>query len=571
MQVFIYARWSSLEQTKGSTLDRQIKNCTAFVEGRGWTVAETIIDRGRSAYTGDNIKTGNLGAFADRVKIGAVKNAWLIVEELDRLSRQAADEMLQWMSPLIRAGLTIAVTQTGQIIDLNMLDNDIGGLLMLLITSFGSNKESKKKAERVGAAWEKKRNDATEGRDVIRKHRHPMWLRVREGDGQFEPVPGRDLIVKRIFADRLRGLGKLAIAKALNADGVPVWSATKKPAKMGTYVGRILVNRAVVGEWQPFNHERGQERKPAGEPITAYYPVMIDAETFARANDKRAENQRKHQGRGRSLSNLLGTRARCGDCGGQMIGLGSARYKLNKDGTTTCHYFLYCQNAKVAKTCGNQRGWTYDKVENPILDRLLTLAMDDQHFAVHDECAPIEAEVYTLREEVAGIQKRVDRLLDMLEADDADMEARYRLRRVELNSAKERLVDAETRLAEARGKTSPDEHLKRVAEVRSLMTSPDEETRFQARSRVKEALQDLIGSIQFDASTGTVWVELIRGIGTLMIQMGERYSRGTTKQPLFYERADTQRGNTDAAFRNATPEEKVTIKAYLARRPAPAV
>lgn len=511
MQVFIYARWSSLEQTKGSTLERQIKNCTAFVEGRGWTIEETIIDRGRSAYTGDNIKTGSLGAFAERVRVGAIKNAWLVVEELDRLSRQPADKMLQWLSPLIRSGLTVAITQTGQIINEKMLDDDIGGLMMLLITNFGSNKESKKKSERVGAAWEKKRSDAAAGKPVIRKHRHPMWLRVREDDGEFEPFPGRDMIVKRIFADRLRGLGKLAIAKALNAEGVPVWAATKKPAAMwtGTYVGRILVNRAVLGEWEPFNHARGEDRKPAGEPIAGYYPVIIDQETFARANDKRAEHQRKHQGRGRSLSNLLGNRARCGDCGAQMVALGSARYKLNKNGTTSCHYFLYCQNAKIAKSCDNQRGWTYDKVENPILDHILTLAMDDQHFSVRDECAPIEAEVYRLREEVTAIQTRVTRLLNMLDDGDTDMEALYRQRRIELAAAKDRLVDAEDRLSEARGKTTPDQHIKRVAEVRSLMTSTDEDTRYQARTRIKEALHGLIEKITFFSENGAISVLLV--------------------------------------------------------------
>lgn len=60
MEVFIYARWSSLEQTKGSTLERQLSNCESFAAERGWKIAETLVDRGRSAYTGANIETGAL-------------------------------------------------------------------------------------------------------------------------------------------------------------------------------------------------------------------------------------------------------------------------------------------------------------------------------------------------------------------------------------------------------------------------------------------------------------------------------------------------------------------------------
>jgi DNA invertase Pin-like site-specific DNA recombinase len=141
--VYAYARWSSLEQTKGSTLERQLENCLAYIEGIGWTLTgEAIVDRGRSAYTGANISSGNLGKFAESIRNGSIPTpATLVVEELDRLSRQPADVMLSWLSPLVRFGLTIAVTQTGQVIDSRMLDHDMGTLMMILITAFGSHKE----------------------------------------------------------------------------------------------------------------------------------------------------------------------------------------------------------------------------------------------------------------------------------------------------------------------------------------------------------------------------------------------------------------------------------------------
>ncbi len=39
-------------------------------------------------------------------------------------------------------------------------------------------------------------------------------------NGKFEIVPDEAAVVKRIFADYLSGLGRMAIAKSLNADGI---------------------------------------------------------------------------------------------------------------------------------------------------------------------------------------------------------------------------------------------------------------------------------------------------------------------------------------------------------------
>lgn len=554
MQAYIYARWSSLEQTKGSTLDRQLRNCEAFAAQRGWTINETIIDRGRSAYTGSNITDGNLGAFAKRVLGGGIPvGSVLIVEELDRLSRQPADVMLTWLSPLVRAGLTICVTQTGQTIDRHMLDNDMGGLMMLMIGAFGGHSESRKKAERVGSAWDKKRRDAREGKAVQTNHRHPGWL--RSVPGGFELVPDRVEVVKLIFANRLRGLGKGMTAKELNEAGVPtfrgagLWTAT--------YVGRVLCNRAVLGEWQPYSWPRKEKvRKPVGEPITDYYPRVIDDATYAAANTDKLAHQLRHQGRGKGISNLLGAKARCAKCGSQMEARGSARYRENKDGTKTRHYFLYCVGAKLRSAeCDHQMGWTYDRVEGPLLDHLLALAMDDQHFDTEGaDIVTFETAVMAAKGRVDELTIRVGRLLDMLEDGDAEAQDRYRERREELLTAKAKLVDAEAALAAARGAVSPEQHLKRVQEVRDLLHAEDEDKRYQARQRVKMALQDVIRDMRFNHETKVISVGLVGGLGAVFINHD-----GSSSFFDFHKRGRKHdEGNYD-------PETKEAIRAVMRR------
>lgn len=515
MEAYLYARWSSLEQSKGSTLDRQIKNCEAYALEHGLEVRETIIDRGRSAYTGENISSGNLGTFASRVESGSIAlPACLIVEELDRLSRQPADVMLRWLSPLIRSGLAIVVTQSGRTIDADMLDRDMGSLMMLMIGAFGSHEESRKKSERVSAAWIRKREEALAGNPVQRNHRSPLWLTVVEG--QFEIIPERGETIAHIFKRRVEGLGKGAIAQELNANRVPTWSRAEHWTP--TYVGRVLSNRAVIGEWQPHVWPRkAKARQPVGEPVGDFYPEVVSAEVFVAANERRLKSELSGQGRGRSLSNLIGSKATCAKCGGRMTARGASRYRTNRDGSKTRHYFLYCERAKIAKACSHEKGWTYDRVEKPLLDNLLTLALDDGYFSAGTDLTAFEAAVLSAKATVSELSTRAGRLLDLVEDGDALASGRYRVLQGKLEDALRKLEEADAALQEARGSVSPDEHLKRVSEVRELIESEDPEIRFQARRRVKSALHDLITAMVFDPDREQIDVRLVAGLGAMWI------------------------------------------------------
>lgn len=539
MFAIAYARWSSMEQTKGSTLARQIEATTGLIEARGWQSAgDPLIDRGKSAYTGANIETGQLGQFRDSIMSGArdARNLVLVVEELDRLSRQPADLMLSWLSPLVRKGLTIAVVNTGQMITREMLDTDMGGLMMILITAFGSHTESRKKSKRVAAAWDAKREAARTGEGKIqRNHRRPKWVEIDDAGNFYVPATKLE-IIKLIFDNRVNGIGKGLTAKTLNELALTdsryaPWeldAGTRKAAAYwsATYIGRILRNRAVMGEWQPYARPRSGE-VIALEPIPNFYPAIIDPALFTRANEERIADALKHQGRGKSLSNLLGTRARCASCGGQMAALGSAAFKTNKAGETHRHYSLYCNNAKLAKTCDNEQGWRYDSVEGPILDTILTLAMDDQHFgAKANDTATLEAAVHAAKASVSETGRKIELLLDALEVGGDGIKVRLAQRQRELEDAKAALADAEAKVASARGKVSPAEHIKRVAEVRALMWSEDADEAFQARSRVKAALADLIESIKFHPATGNVSVMIVDRVRRFTIANATNIPRG---------------------------------------------
>jgi len=69
----------------------------------------------------------------------------------------------------------------------------------------------------------------------------------------------------------------------------------------------MLRNRATVGEHQPRSYVGGSKKgTPIGDPISAYYPPVIDEATFQAAQEARRRNLLTGRGRkGNNIANLF--------------------------------------------------------------------------------------------------------------------------------------------------------------------------------------------------------------------------------------------------------------------------
>ncbi len=524
-------RWSTLEQGNSdrSSEARQDANISRMCTFRAWPIVERHVDAGRSAFTGENLTKGKLGELTRRFLTGALdpNKHVVVVEELDRLSRQSPGVMTAWLTPLLNLGLTIAIANTGQILTKSVMETDFGGFVTMMSSAFSNYEFSRKQRERGNASWAKRREAAATGTNLSR-HRSRGWLRWDANAKKYAPLPDRVWLVHEMFRLRLKGWGKSAIAKHFNELAgkdarYTAWSTSKMPPKAwtATAIARIVQDRAVTGYVQYYRNPRGSEKKvPIGDPIKVY-PDVIDDAVWARANDTRFSNQLKSQGRGRAVSNLLGPLAKCRECGGTMQPLGSSRIKVNKDGSTSQHYPIYCMTAKITKGvgCTNQRGWPYRLIERPILDRLLSLAIDDQHFRADDDTTSrLESEVVRLQRSVIDRQASKKRLLVLI-ADGEDEEAHdaYAAADAALKRSKADFVKAQEALSEAKGAVTAGEHIVRVIEVRTKMESEDADERYETRTLVKAAFQNVINFIEFDPDTGMVIVRLVQGLGAMHI------------------------------------------------------
>jgi len=536
MRAIGYIRWSTLEQGNSdkSSEERQRLAIAAMVAANGWTMGEMLMDSGRSAFTGANITKGELGTFTKRVLSGAIDapQTVLIVEELDRLSRRPPGEMTSWIMPLLTAGLTIAVSNTGQIVTADRVNNDFGSFVSLMSMAFSGYEFSRKQQARGNGAWEKRRRVFIEEGRALSRHRGRKWLDWDATKSEFVPIPDRVSIIEEMFRLRLAKVGKSGIAKWLNEKAAndpayaPWGSVTVVPTHWTpSAVSRIVQDAAVTGYIQFYKNPRGSDtRTPLGVP-TKVYPAVIDEETFARANDERLVQQLKSQGRGRAVSNLFGPLARCKVCEGIMQPLGSSRWKTNKDGSKSQHYPFYCVQAKMSKgkTCSNQKGWAYSKIEGPVISELLPLALDDQYFrATDDEVVKLEGQAAILRRRIQDQTKQAGNVLALVRDADGDDDeialGAYEAARSRLKASKAELNTLAKALSDAQGNTSPTGHVVRVADVRDRMQDVDESVRFEARTTAKQALKSLIEAIYFDPASDGVVVYLRHSLGLMIIR-----------------------------------------------------
>jgi Resolvase, N terminal domain len=108
-RAYSYVRFSTPEQAKGASYERQIEMAQAYARERGLQLAETTYkDLGVSAFRHKNAETGALRAFLKAVEDGDIPaGSYLLVESLDRLTREAILEAQSLFGLIISAGITI--------------------------------------------------------------------------------------------------------------------------------------------------------------------------------------------------------------------------------------------------------------------------------------------------------------------------------------------------------------------------------------------------------------------------------------------------------------------------------
>jgi len=347
-KAYRYARYSHTAQAEGMSLERQQDAAEVWAAAHGLAIDNSLavfVDAGVSASRGKNLAVGALARFRQAVTAGDVlPGSYLLVESVSRFSRLLPMDSQPVLRELVEAGIKVVFLDSGTEYNLANL-GDLGTDVVFRVKAH----EAAGYAATLGGyrtkSWAVAKAEMREGKASTKMA--PFWLHLpvsydakgKPHRGEFEKHPIYAPIIERVFREYIGGKGKGEIAAGLERDGVPCPSrvGTEKAAMhwRHTIVGRVLANRAVIGELQPMKEIKTRitlksgilkalkrQRIRDGEPIADYYPRIISDELFEQARQMRESNRahagsKINSGRG-EIRHILARLATCPLCGGAM-------------------------------------------------------------------------------------------------------------------------------------------------------------------------------------------------------------------------------------------------------------
>ncbi|MFO0943051.1 MAG: recombinase family protein [Pirellulales bacterium] len=342
-----------------------------------------------------------LGAFLKRVEAGDVPpGSWLIVEAIDRLSREPLIDALTTITNLIRHEITIVTLSPSAVYDAAGLNN---GSAYLLVASIQlAHQESKNKSMRVQAARDQSFELARATGRVI-TGQCPAWLTPKQDRSGFEIIEAAKRVIQSIYQSVENGRSINQIVLKLNEcaewQPPPRKKADREAGRPGSgwrasYVKKILRNKAVIGEHQPHNNRNGKHggRVRVGEPIPNYYPEIITVNQW-HAVQNLLDARRGMPGRTGAYANVLRHLAKCAYCGGTM------RY-VNKGKPPKGAEYLQCDNgARCIRRNGKPICSHYHRVR---LDETVKLVISNCKSISADDVLPTSNEHESKRKELAS-------------------------------------------------------------------------------------------------------------------------------------------------------------------------
>ena len=353
IKAYSYLRISTDAQRIGDGVRRQMDASKKYAEENDYQLVETIKDIGVSGFSGKNADSGAFSNFLAALDAGEVQpGSVLIVESLDRLSRNQVIKAFSQFTSILSKGVTIITLIDGQVYTEEGINTNPGQLFATLGIMVRANDESETKSKRISAVWKKKRDEIEEKKMTKTT---PAWLVLDDDRKNFTVRVQSAKTVREIFDFCVNGMGVYSITRHLNGDlkrYPPISNATKWN---DSYVAKILRNAAVCGQFQPHQQINGK-RKPVGEPVTDYFPKIVSEETFYLAKSVMKERRVRGAGRkGEVFSNLFSGLLKCGACGGTV--------NMRSKGKPPKGYtYLRCNNSLVNNGC-RCPAWRYSEFE----------------------------------------------------------------------------------------------------------------------------------------------------------------------------------------------------------------
>lgn len=358
-KAYSYVRFSTRRQAKGDSLQRQLDRSREYAAENNLLLQEkSFEDLGVSAFDRSNATKGALAAFIQAVESGAIeRGSFLLVENLDRLSRADLFDAMALLAKLVKLGIRVVTLIDKRILDEESI-KDQTSLIWAVMVFIRANEESATKSDRVKKAHQRKRDNGS----TFAFGQGPGWLRPNANKTGWQVIPEKAESVAKVFELVASGIGSTAIARIANREGWPVPGKAKDWHK--TLPHKLVHNRRVLGEFEP-SIKDGKARRQTGDCWPDYYPRIVSLELFNAA--QAAAERRRHLPKRRDAGyhNVFQGFLRCGHCGATLARKGKT------SGRNSAGYALYvCADRDRGVTkCPN---WNARELETKLIPPLMT-------------------------------------------------------------------------------------------------------------------------------------------------------------------------------------------------------
>lgn len=480
--MFSYVRWSSKQQTAGDSFLRQTETARRVASEHGWRLIDLPPDGGLSAWHGANRHKGALGLFLKRVQTGEIKTPCvLLVEKLDRFSRQDIDEVLPEFINLIKNGVEVFSSIENEHYTPAILKSDpVSTVLKMLMAFYAANQFSKALSERLTRQKHGKYERAMNGELVNLGECIPFCFDYSP-DGYR--LNDRAETVRRIFKEYIGGKSMLGITRSLNADKIPTF---RKGRGWGhSTVSKVLKDRHYIGEW------RGVK----------YLPPVVSDETFNTVQRLLRQNKTR-KGQRPSVANILRGLIYCKHCGDYMT-------QQTLKGT-----FRYFRCTGLGRgVCSHHRMIRAGELEKDLLFTVLELNVHKLSGNGDAETAVKISELETAQVAVERQIKKLVAVSDSVELD--ELTAKLTALKKEKNGLQEAIADLQLKMSGTAGIKKAlvdlqsivgrtvrvqDLQLDRLVDLQAALEDPE------TRQKLQNVMPSLIGKLTVDTDDGSYTV-----------------------------------------------------------------
>lgn len=401
-----YLRFSNAIQAKGDSFRRQNDSRDKWLEQNPEVKLETELqDFGLSAFKGHHRSRGDLGDFLEFIKTDKFQNRverdeiFLLVESLDRLSRERIMTAVAQLEEIVRSGVKVVTLSDGQLYDGESL-NDLGKLVVAVVIMSRAHEESARKSSRLKESFKKMREENRTCGSWL-----PGWL--YKSEGKIKVDTGKAKVIKEIIQRISKGQTFVSISQEMYKRGIPsprgakVWS--------GNYIKSLIDKPNAIGTWASKDGDKEN-----------FFPAIIDQETFAKARQVR-KNVKSWRGRTASKGNENILR---------KIGI-DAQFETsiiyrkcgkNRDGS---YKYSYISRGSVDVPSAGSL-WSARQVESMILIPM------NYALAIDKDSTGEEIKLARLEDQIEKIDRKIKNLVELLEDDpDPDLKSKLDERRGE--------------------------------------------------------------------------------------------------------------------------------------------